>query len=242
MDLSFSVLYQNALSVKTSRVQKTYLDILDTSDLQAIIAAPGIDTAIGIRYTCIFYLLSTSGLRIDETLSIRIKDLVIVPQNPYVKVVGKGERRRTVPIANQVVPLLVDYIGWWHGESPRQESFLFFSPRFGIMEKASRAGIHKQLKIYAKKALGEVKAQKVHLHLLRHTAATNWFENGLNYPQISKILGHAYLCTTRTYVKIGKQILMDNIRKQSLSISSARTTKTNHKKKQSWIQDLFKEL
>lgn len=239
-DVSFANLYQNASSVKTSRTSKTYVGIIDDSDLQAIIDAPGMDTDVGIRYSCIFFFLSTSGLRISEALSIRMKDLVIVPQNPYVKVVGKGGRRRTVPIANQAVPLLVEYIRRWHGESPNQDAYLFYSPRFGQLEKTSRAGIHKQLKQYARKAIGDEKAQKLHLHQFRHTAASKWFENGINYPQVSKILGHADLSITKTYVKISKQLLLDNINKGSLGISGAKKTRKIHRAEQAWIEDLFK--
>lgn len=238
-DLTFVNLYQNALSIKTSRAQKTYVDIIDDDDLKAILDAPGMASEVGIRYSCMFYLLATSGLRINEVLSIKIDDLMIVPPNPYVKVVGKGERRRTVPIANQIVSVLVEYLRRWHGECPKQDAYLFYSPRFGEMEKASRAGVHKQLKIYAKKAIGDEKAQMVHLHQFRHTAASKWFENGINYPQVSKILGHADLRVTKKYVKISKQIVFENIKKGSLCATSI-TKKRNNRTKLSWIEDLFK--
>lgn len=233
IDRTFHYLYLDALSIQKLKEKNKDNGILEDHDLKEILKCPGLTTLTGIRYTAMFSFMATSGPRTSEVLTLKIKNLDLTPDKAYAEVIGKGKKKRVVPIANQVIPILTMYIKAWHGSHPNPEAYLFFSPRSSPFVISSREGVYRQLKKYAIAALGADKGKRVHPHLLRHTAATKWVEHNLSYPQVSKILGHAYLSTTKEYVSISQKTIEESLNQvKRLSIK-------NNAKKMSSLHEFF---
>lgn len=212
---------------------------LSRDAIAALMKAPGTDTQTGLRYTLLMAMLYTMALRIDEVLSIKIKDLKLDAQKPYVTVVGKGRKARTVYFYKATQKTLRKYIAKEHGANPNPDAYLFYARSSGQFCKVSGRGVNKQLAVYAAKAresCPEVPGH-VHSHQLRHSMATHMLEDGINVFQISKMLGHESVETTMIY--LGVTVSMTNSAIQKIESSTARSVKPIWKKNIRNLQDLF---
>ena len=207
--------------------------------INALMKAPGTTTETGLRYTLLIAMLYTMALRLDEVLSIRIKDMMLDAAKPYVTVVGKGRKARTAYIMKATLRILHRYIEAEHGKNPNPDAYLFYARSAGLFSKVSERGVNKQLSVYAaaaRKSCAEV-PEHVHSHQFRHSMATHLLEDGMNVFQISKMLGHASVETTMVYLGVTVS-MTDNAIKQVES-TAARNTKPAWKKNISRLQDLF---
>ena len=158
----------------------------------------------GIRDLTLMVLLYATAARIDELLSIKIKDLYLTAGKPYVIITGKGGKIRTLYLLPKAVGFLQLYLKKFHGESPISDDYLFYSSIHGRNTKLSQQAVHKVLRKYA--ASANEKCQDVpldlHAHQFRHAKASHWLEDGMNIVQISFLLGHSSVETTMVYLDI----------------------------------------
>ena len=152
----------------------------------------GDESWIDLRNQALFMLLYGCGLRINEALSLNISDL---PRDGFLRVMGKGQKERQVPVLPIVESVLAKYLEQY--PFPKQPD----SPLFmGERGKRMNQGI-------AQKALRDVRGD-LHLpdtatpHALRHSFATHLLQNGLNLREIQELLGHASLSTTQRYTEV----------------------------------------
>ena len=212
---------------------------LTKAAIDALMKAPGTDTETGLRYTLLIAMLYTMALRVDEVLSIKIGDLMMHANKPYVTVVGKGRKARTVYFMNATLRILHKYITREHGANPNPEAYLFYARSGGLLCKASARGVNKQLAVYAAKARESCPEvpEHVHSHQFRHSIATHLLEDGMNVFQISKMLGHASVETTMVYLGVTVSMTENAIRK--IESTAARSVKPVWKKNIRNLQDLF---
>ncbi len=213
---------------------------LTRNAIKAIIESPGTKTKTGVRYTALFSFQYFTMTRIDEVLSIKIKDLQLDCERPCVPVIGKGRKKRFVAIPRQAIKPLKVFIQKAHGLDPNPDAFLFYSTTKGLFEKSSERSVNKQLKVYARKArmsCDEV-PEHVHSHQFRHAGATHRYEDGLNIFQISKILGHESVETTQIYLGVTLSMMNDNLHKAE-SITAG-MMKPSWKQDKKPLRDYFK--
>lgn len=212
---------------------------LTKAAIDALTKAPGTDTETGLRYTLLIAMLYTMALRMDEVLSIKIKDLMLHANKPYVTVVGKGRKARTVYFMKATLRLLHKYISKEHGANPNPDAYLFYARSGGQFCKVSGRGVNKQLAVYAAKARESCLEvpEHVHSHQFRHSMATHLLEDGMNVFQISKMLGHASVETTMVYLGVTVSMTDNAIRK--IESTAARSVKPVWKKNIRNLQDLF---
>jgi site-specific recombinase XerD len=128
-------------------------------------------------------------------------------EKPYVTVIGKGSKIRSMYLMSGLVDTLRKYIAVYHGEDPNPDDYLFYSSWHGAKAKLSQEAVRKRLKIYAVKA-HEVCSDvpfDLHSHQWRHAKACHWLEDGINIVEISKLLGHESLETTMIYQEITRE-------------------------------------
>lgn len=151
------------------------------------------------RDQALFTLLYGCGLRIDEALSLNIKDQ---PRDGFLRVFGKGRKERQVPILKQVEERINLYrAACPFSETPDRALFL------GVRGKRLRQQI-------AQKALRDMRAslglpETATPHALRHSFATHLLQNGANLREIQELLGHASLTSTQRYTEIDAKALME---------------------------------
>lgn len=193
-----------AASVPYRKVSKKKVKGLSREAVKAILAEPDSHRKAGLRDLTLMILLYGTAARLDEVLSIRIKDIYLQVSKPYVIIRGKGEKIRTLYLLPKAVSFLQIYIKKYHGEPPAKDDYLFYSSIHGKCNKLSQQAVYKILRKYAESA--HAKCEDVpldlHAHQFRHAKATHWLADGMNIVQISFLLGHSSVETTMVYLDI----------------------------------------
>lgn len=205
-DVRFIELENDAAEVKRMKAPKKGITEISKKAMKALFAAIPQVTKTGKRDLALFTLMYSTATRINEILSLRIEDVKILDKSAhsYIQVLGKGTKRRVIPIMKENGNIIKAYIQLFHGPSPNGEDLLFFSSHNGVKEKLTQEAIGKRLKLYAKKANSSCTEMPVniHCHNLRSARATHWLEDGLNIVMIQKLLGHESITTTMDYVAV----------------------------------------
>ena len=125
-------------------------------------------------------------------------------KRPYVVIIGKGDKMRTLYLLPKAVAHIRLYMKVFHGASLSPEDYLFYSRNKGTQGKLSQSAIRKMMKKYAEQCHAKCKdvSLDLHAHQFRHAKASHWLEDGMNIAQISFLLGHSQLETTMIYLDI----------------------------------------
>ena len=141
------------------------------------------------RDKLIIELFYTTGIRRDELLNIKIKNIDF--DNHYIKILGKKDKERIIPMLPKLLKNILSYISRYY-----PSEFLFESKK---SKKLSSSTIYRVINKYFRAASTKV---KVSPHVLRHTFATHMLNNGADINTIKEILGHSSLSSTQIYTKI----------------------------------------
>ena len=161
-----------------------------------------------LRNSTITEVLYSCGVRVSELINIKISDIFF--EDFLIKVNGKGNKERFVPMSKLSKIMIKDYISSERFNIiPKKgyQDFLFLNNRG---QSLTRVMIYTILNI-AKKGLGFKK--KISPHLLRHSFATHLIENGADISSIQKMLGHTNITTTERYLHVSKKHLIETIKK-----------------------------
>ena len=154
--------------------------------------------AISSRNRCMVELLYATGMRISELLNLTLKDLNI--KMGFIKVIGKGNKERMIPIGSYVGEILEQYINDYRAEfNIKNDSLLFFN-KHG--QRLSREEFYSILQTIVNSTSI---TKKVSPHTFRHTFATHLLENGADLRSIQELLGHSDISTTPIYTHISNQ-------------------------------------
>jgi integrase/recombinase XerD len=161
-----------------------------------------------LRNSTITEVLYSCGVRVSELINIKISDIFF--EDFLIKVNGKGNKERFVPMSKLSKNMIKDYISSERFNIiPKKgyQDFLFLNNRG---QNLTRVMIFTILNV-AKKGLGFKK--KISPHLLRHSFATHLIENGADISSIQKMLGHTNITTTERYLHVSKKHLIETIKK-----------------------------
>lgn len=203
-NLELMYLYQEAKNIKRQKCVKKKVNGLTRKAVKALLEAPDLTTKTGKRDIVFLTILYSIAGRLDEIRSIKISDLHLNLQKPYVILCGKGEKLRTSYLLPRVVAHIRIYLNEFHGVNPDPDAYLFYSRVGGMHTKLTEQALDKRIKKYAKIAHEKCKEvpQNTHAHQFRHAKASHWIEDGLNVIQVSFLLGHEHLDTTMKYLDI----------------------------------------
>lgn len=203
-NVSYIYLANDASTIKARKTKRKKISGLSRDAVHTLLQEPCPDSITGLRDLTFMVLLYATAARIDEILSLKICDLHLDVQKPYVVLNGKRNKVRTIYLLPKAVAHLRQYLKKHHDISPESDIYVFYSRIAGKHEKMTQPAIAKMLKKYA--AAAHEKCQDVpldlHAHQFRHAKASHWLEDGLNIVQISYLLGHANLETTMVYLDI----------------------------------------
>jgi integrase/recombinase XerD len=179
------------------RAWKVLPKFLDIDDVDRLLEAPDVGTAIGLRDRALIELLYATGLRVSELVNLRAQDLRL--DQGYLTTLGKGRKQRIVPLGESAAKWVRQYLRTGRPAllGKRAAQKLFVNARGGT--GLTRVGFWKILKGYARKA---GLASRVSPHVLRHSFATHLLERGADLRAIQLMLGHADLSTTQIYTHI----------------------------------------
>ncbi len=203
-DIKYLSVGIDAKLVTTKTPPKKKVSGLSKGAVQAILDAPDPRTRNGLRDETLMITLYGTAARIDELLSLKVKELKLTVAKPNVVIQGKRGVTRTLYLLPRAVEYLRLYIKKYHDNNFDSEDYLFYSPIHGKGKKLSQQAVRDLLRKHA-----EIAHQKcadvplnLHAHQFRHAKATHWLEDGMNIVQISLLLGHASVETTMIYLDI----------------------------------------
>lgn len=181
-------------------------DTLSLQDVERIINAIDVSTDLGQRNHCMIEVLYGCGLRVSELIDMRISNINF--KELYVKIQGKGDKTRFVPLAEFTAKLIKDYMRDVRVKSKinkRCEDILFLNSRGSAMSRVIVFIIIKEL---AEKA---GISKKISPHTFRHSFATHLLQNGADLRYIQEMLGHSSITTTEIYTHLKNEELRDVI-------------------------------
>jgi len=177
-------------------------DALSLDDTIFLLDSIDNSNALGKRNKAMLELMYASGLRISEVINLTIHD--IMWEEGLVRVMGKGSKQRLVPVAEESMEFLVEYVKLARFILKKEvETDYVFLNRSG--NKLSRMGIWKMLQAQVTKAGMK---QHVSPHTLRHSFATHLLEAGANLRVVQMLLGHASINTTQIYTNINTEFIV----------------------------------
>lgn len=183
---------------------------LSLASVRAILAAPDVMEPEGLRDRALLELLYASGLRVSEAASLKRADLRA--DQKWVRVSGKGNKERLVPVGESALGWLARYLEEAYTKlNPGFECEQLFVHRDGKRPRAlTRQEIWKLVKTYAAKA--KVR-ENVTPHMFRHSFASHLLEGGMNLRSLQALLGHADISTTQIYTHVEESRLVEAHRK-----------------------------
>ena len=189
------------LDVETPRLEKQLPSVLSVDEVEALIAAPDIDSPLGLRDRALFELLYATGLRVSELVSLTVNAINV--DAGFVLVMGKGSKERVIPVGEEALKWLRRHLLEARQLILRtRTSKYLFTNRFGA--RLSRQGFWKIVKKYCLKA-GIVK--KISPHTLRHSFASHLLAGGADLRSVQTMLGHEDISTTQIYTHVEKERL-----------------------------------
>lgn len=177
-------------------------DVLTTEEIDRILAAIDTSTPKGIRDVAMLELLYSCGLRVSELVSLHLGDLFF--GEGYIRVVGKGDKQRLVPISDVARERVMRYLDERRSARTGEEVVFLNNRGKGL----TRVMIFTILKEAARRAEIE---KRISPHTLRHSFATHLLEGGAGIRQVQELLGHENILTTEIYTHLDSEHLRTTV-------------------------------
>lgn len=164
------------------------------------------DTIVGLRNTALLEMLYATGARISELMALDVDDIVTNEQYCLLKLLGKGNKERIVPVGVYAQRALQAYLVRARSElvqKGRGTSALFLNLRGGRLSRQSAWAIVQETADLANIGV------EISPHTLRHSFATHLLEGGADVRVVQELLGHANVVTTQIYTKVSAQTLTE---------------------------------
>jgi integrase/recombinase XerD len=190
--------------IESPKIGRKLPDTLSEAEINRLIGAIDLGSAEGERNRAMLETLYGCGLRVSELIGLKLSDLYF--EEDFIKVTGKGDKQRFVPIS----PINKKYINIYRQEvrvhqmvQKGYEDIVFLNRRGRQLTRAMVFIIIKQLaeKIGLQKSVGP--------HTFRHSFATHLLENGADLRAIQQMLGHESITTTEVYMHIDRKHLAE---------------------------------
>ena len=178
-------------------------DVISREQAAALLDQPFPETPAGQRDHAILEVLYGCGLRVSELCGLDLRRVMLDEQ--VLRVVGKGDKERVVPIVGTAARALDDYLEHWRSclVSPRVSNSAVFLNNRG--RRLSRQSVH----ALVAKAGAVVGIDGLHPHALRHSFATHMLEGGADLRIVQELLGHADISTTQLYTHLDRSHLRE---------------------------------
>lgn len=172
---------------------------LTEDEVEALLAAPNVTEPLGHRDRAMLEVLYATGVRVSELINLKMSQVNL--NQGVLRIVGKGDRERLIPLGDEAQDWLREFIAGPRGEIllERQTEYLFPTRRGDRMTRqafwhiikryAGKAGIHKKLSP----------------HTVRHAFATHLLNNGADLRVVQLLLGHSDVSTTQIYTHVARE-------------------------------------
>ena len=194
--------------LETPKMHRTLPDFLSVEEINRIVEAIDLSKPEGERNRAILETMYSCGLRVSELVNLRLSSLY--PDLGFIKVIGKGDKERLVPIGNTALKFIGIYRGQVrvHAQIKKGSEDILFLNRRG-------AGLTRQMIFFLLKDLVREAGIKktVSPHTFRHSFATHLVEGGADLRAVQEMLGHESITTTEIYTHLDSTFLRETLQK-----------------------------
>lgn len=193
--------FNPACTLESPRLWRKLPMVLNVTEIEKLLNQPTQDNPLGLRDRAMLEFLYATGVRIAELINIKRKNFM--PEVELVRVIGKGQKERIIPIGKKSLKWVKKYLQEARPSLAKQnsEDFLFLNRRGRYF---SRMGLWKILRKYVMQA--GIK-KKVTPHTIRHSFATHLLDGGADLRAVQEMLGHADISTTQIYTHLDREYL-----------------------------------
>lgn len=210
---------QKILSIKFKKSQNKSINYLTIEAIKLLLHQPDTTTTRGRRDLALLSLIYDTGARVQEIIDLTPSRLRL-GKPPVIKIIGKGNRARLVPMLDAQIGHLKNYMKEYQLDQPTANMHpLFFNSR---KERFTRAGVNHILQKYikmARKTDETLIPNKVSCHSLRHSKAMHLLQAGVNLVYIRDILGHVSVQTTEIYARADSKHKREALEKAYVNIN-----------------------
>lgn len=183
-----------ALNLRTPKLEKHLPSFLDEAQAEKLMNLPS-SKGSGFRDRAILEMLYGTGIRASELCSLKIEDVDL--KGGLVRVLGKGNKERIIPIGRMAIKALSDYLEYRKNiKLEKGINFVFLN---AMGKRLSERGLQNIVKKYITQVC---KLSKMSPHVLRHTFATHLLNRGADLKAVKELLGHSRLSTTQIYTHV----------------------------------------
>jgi integrase/recombinase XerD len=194
--------------VKAPRMPRRLPKNLSEAKVEALLAAPDTETTLGLRDRAMLETLYATGLRVSELVGLSFGQVSL--DTGVVRVVGKGNKERLVPIGEEAMSWIARYLkdvrpvlaGAAAGSATRLSQAIFLTARHAPL---TRQAFWHMIKRYA--TLAGISPSALSPHTLRHAFATHLLNHGADLRVVQMLLGHADITTTQIYTHVARERL-----------------------------------
>lgn len=190
--------------VDAPKIGRYLPEVLSVEEVEKIMDSVPLSDVAGLRDRAVLEVLYGCGLRVSEVVGLKISDVFV--KGKFVRVVGKGDKQRLVPIDG----IALDFVGRYLEVRPepydRESEDILFLNRFG--RKLSRVSVFKMVK---RQALIAGIGKEISPHTFRHSFATHLIENGADLRAVQEMLGHESILTTEIYTHIESSVWQNTV-------------------------------
>ncbi len=179
-----------------------FANTLSETDVEALLAAPDVNTPLGLRDRAMLEVLYASGLRVSELVGMKSFEASL--DAGLVRVMGKGSKERLVPLGEEAVDWVKRYVA-----DARPGLLKKKSPSDALFVTARGAGMTRQAFWHLIKRYGAhvLPGKALSPHVLRHAFATHLINHGADLRVVQMLLGHADISTTQIYTHVARERL-----------------------------------
>lgn len=190
-----------SLKLASARQPQRFVHTLSEAQVEALLAAPDVNTPLGVRDRTMLELLYASGLRVSELVGLKLLELSL--NDGVLRVTGKGGKTRLVPFGQQARQWIERYVKDARGVilNGQQDDALFVTGRGAAM---TRQMFWVLIKKHAQKAGVTAPLSP---HTLRHAFATHLLNHGADLRVVQLLLGHSDISTTQIYTHVARERL-----------------------------------
>jgi integrase/recombinase XerD len=186
--------------LQNPKLRQSLPKTLTESQVLDLLNAPNTEDPIQLRDKAMLEVLYATGLRVTELVSLRLDQLSI--QQGVVRVIGKGNKERLVPLGEDAVDWVVTFLKQGRGALLKSESDIVFPSKRGVA--MTRQTFWHRIKLYSKLANIQTDLSP---HTLRHAFATHLLNHGADLRVVQMLLGHSDLSTTQIYTHVATERL-----------------------------------
>ena len=213
-DVTLSELYLKAKSIHRFKGKTDLkLEYLAQEQLEKVFSVPDTTTRNGRRNQYFMIHAYETGGRVTELISLTLGDIIRNGTGVQIRLHGKGDKTRYIPLSKEVIPHLDAYLAEFHPHG-KNADYLFYTIHNGSHTKMTPRTVNSFLSVYAQKlhSMDNSFPEKLHCHVFRHSIGMAMYKAGIPISYIKDFLGHSSLDSTAIYAHADNDAMAEALR------------------------------